>query len=37
MIKDENEWSWNGKGWVNLTNGMDNLVTALKNNTTATL
>ena len=36
-IDNEDEWSWNGKGWVNVTNGMDNLVTALKNNTIATL
>lgn len=36
-ITDETEWFWNGKGWVNVTNGMDNLVEALKNNTIATL
>jgi hypothetical protein len=37
LIKDESEWAWNGKGWVNITSGMDNLVEALKQNTIAVL
>ena len=30
---EEGEWKWNGKGWVNVTSGMNNLVKALQANT----
>jgi hypothetical protein len=30
---EEGEWKWNGKGWVNVTNGMNNLIKALQANT----
>ena len=33
---DVNEWTFNGKGWVNVENGMSDLVTALMENTKAT-
>ena len=30
---DTADWTWNGKGWVNIENGMAELVQALKDNT----
>ena len=35
--EDKKNWVFNGKGWVNIEDGMDNLVEAIKNNTLATL
>ena len=35
MIKDEENWFFNGKGWVNVANGMTDLVDALMKNTRA--
>ena len=34
-IEDANEWWFNGKGWVNVNEGMTNLVDALLENTKA--
>ena len=34
-LLNADEWQFNGKGWVNVTSGMSNLVEALKQNTIA--
>ena len=35
LIENIDEWSWDGTGWVNITNGMDDLVDAIERNTLA--